>query len=397
MPTLDAATLMMVIAVVDAFACVVWLLLGHLLRIAPRASRRVALYHGLLAIAWWPGVASLLPPALLAALPVALPEVETAVLLPISTIALGALAAGVRGLMRLQYRIPDIVIVVALGLLGLAVVHPDPVAARVVANVCAGTLALMATRDILIGTGFRTGLTGLLVLPYVVLAIGGLWRAGALVGWLPAGVGMAGATTNAPLALLRLVLNLGIATGLVALVMQRLIARVRHLTRRDALTGLFNRRAIEEHLVRLQAQVDRGRTHAVLVMDVDHFKRINDELGHAGGDAALRHLAALLNEALRDTDCFGRLGGEEFAVLMTDTDLNGAALVAERLRQLLQGRPLAWGDKIWPISASFGVATMRRGDTHGKAALARADAAMYAAKARGRNRVLRADEDEAHA
>ena len=72
------------------------------------------------------------------------------------------------------------------------------------------------------------------------------------------------------------------------------------------------------------------------------------------------------------------------------TELDGAMLVAERLRELLQKHPLAWGDKLWPISASFGVATMRAGDTHGHGALSRADAAMYAAKARGRNRVLRA-------
>ncbi|WP_158218902.1 GGDEF domain-containing protein [Roseateles aquatilis] len=383
MPSLDAATLLMVIAVFDAVACVVWLLLGQVLRIAPRASRRISAYHGLLALAWWP----LIPPAM-----------EGPMALPLTIVAAGLLTAGVRGLMRVRYAAWDLVAIVLVALAATAVVLPDLNGARVVANACGALLALMAAWDIALGAGFRIGLTGVVVLPYLVLAAGCLWRAGGLLGWLPPSLGLKGLANNAPLVLLRLAVDLAIATGLVALVMQRLIARVRHLTRRDALTGLLNRRAVEELLSRLQAQVDRGRRHAVLVLDVDHFKRINDELGHAGGDAALQHLARVLGETLRDTDGFGRLGGEEFALLLPDTPLDGAMLVAERLRRLLQDQPLDWGDKVWPISASFGVTLMRRDDPHGRAALARADAAMYAAKARGRNRVLRSAEDvEPHA
>ncbi|UXH78623.1 GGDEF domain-containing protein [Roseateles amylovorans] len=374
MPLLDAATLLMVIAVVDAFACVVWLLMGHVLRIAPRAARRIAGYHGLLALAWWP----MLPPAL-----------EAALVLPLTLVAAGLLTAGVRGLMRLRYGAPDVVAVVVIGLLAHAAVYPDLNHGRLVSNLFGALLALMAARDILIGAGFRRIMTLLLVLPYGVLAAGALWRSFDLLGWTPVGFGLESLTRNAPLALVRLFINLLIATGLIALVLQRMIARVRHLTRRDSLTGLLNRRAVEEGLLRLQAQVERGRDHAVLVMDIDHFKRINDELGHAGGDAALQHLSRELATGLRDTDAFGRLGGEEFAVLMPDTDLDSAVMVAERLRRLLQERPLTWGDKIWPISASFGVAAMEPADPHGQQALARADAAMYAAKARGRNRVLR--------
>ena len=382
MPPLDAATLLMVIAVIDVIACVVWLALGQGLRIAPRAARRISAYHGLLALAWWP------------ALPAAM---ERLVALPLDVLSAALLAAGVRALMRVRYRAWDIAAVAAAGLLATAATAGDPdlSTARAVASLAGGVLALMAAWDVAAGAGFRAGLTSVVVLPYLVLASGCFWRAGGLLGWMPAGLDLAGLAANAPLALLRLVVDLTIATGLVALVMQRLIARVRHLTRRDALTGVLNRRAFEEHLARLQAQAERGRSHAVLVLDVDHFKRINDELGHAGGDAALQHLARVLGETLRDTDCFGRLGGEEFAVLLPDTDPDGAMRVAERLRQLLQAQPLAWGDKLWPISASFGVATMRTGDAHGRGALARADAAMYAAKARGRNRVLRAvDEAE---
>ena len=377
MPPLDAATLLMVIAVIDTVACIVWLALGEVLRIAPRAARRLSAYHGVCALAWWP------------ALPATM---ERLVALPLDVIAAGLLAAGVRGLMRVRYGAPDILAIVALGLVATALTAGDPdlASARAVSNIAGGVLALMAAWDVALGAGFRAGLTAIVVTPYLVLAGGCLWRAGGLLGWTPAGLGLTGLGANAPLAMLRLVVDLTIATGLIALVMQRLIARVRHLTRRDALTGLLNRRAIEDHLARLQALTERGCANAVMVLDVDHFKRINDELGHAGGDAALQHLAAVLGATLRDTDCFGRLGGEEFAVLLPDTELDGAMLVAERLRELLQKHPLAWGDKLWPISASFGVATMRAGDTHGHGALSRAGAAMYAAKARGRNRVLRA-------
>ena len=381
MPPLDADTLLMVIAVFDAVACVVWLLLGGVLRIAPRASRLIAAHHGLLAISWWPTV-----PA----------SLEMPVLLPVSTLAVGLLTAGIRSLTRVRPVSTDIVAVVAVAViaqLAVALFHPDLATARVIVNLAGAVLALMAARDIAIGAGFGWALKGALLLPYALLGGVCLWRAVDLLGWLPRTLSLAGIGDNGALALLRLVVNLALLTGLVALVLQRLIARVRHLTRRDALTGLLNRRALEEQLARFQAQVDRGRRHALLVLDVDHFKRINDELGHAGGDAALQHLAAVIGETLRDTDAFGRLGGEEFAVLLPDTDMAGAMLVAERLRRLLQERPMDWDDKTWPLSASFGVALMRRADAHGRGTLARADAAMYAAKARGRNRVLRCPDD----
>ena len=377
MPPLDAATLLMVIAVIDAVACVVWLALGEALRIAPRRARRISAHHGLLALSWWP----------------ALPEsLERLVGLPLDLVAAGFLTAGARALTRDRDNARDIIAIVLLGFVAVACTagDPDPGRARAFSNFMVGVLALMAARDVAVGAGFRLALTSVLVLPFGAFATVCFWRTFTLLGWLPPAYALAGPGVNAPLVMLILVVDVTMATGLIALVIQRLIARVRHLMRRDALTGLLNRRALEEHLARLQARADRGRHNAVLMLDVDHFKRINDDLGHAGGDAALRHLSAVLGEALRDADCFGRLGGEEFAVLLPDTDLDGAMLVAERLRELLQKQPLAWGDKLWPISASFGVATMRSGDANGHGALSRADAAMYAAKARGRNRVLRA-------
>lgn len=373
MPQLDAATLLMVTAVVNAFACVVWLILGQGLNIAPRAAWRVSAHHLLLAVGWWP---------------MAWAGWETAVGLPFSLLSMGLLAGGVRCLMRLREQAWDVVVITTAGLLAMALQYPDPLQQRLTVNLCGALLAALAGRDIVMGSGFNRWITALLALPYAVLTLGALWRAAALLGWRLAPVDSSAG--NSDLALLRLLLDLGMGTGLVALVLQRLLSRIRHLTRSDALTGLLNRRAVDELLVQLQAQVQRGRQHALLVLDVDHFKRFNDELGHAGGDAALQHLGELLGGALRDTDRFGRVGGEEFAVLLPDTDLDGALLVAERLRQLLTEHPLAWGGKTWPLTASFGVAAMQRGDAHGREALARADAAMYRAKADGRNRVATA-------
>ncbi|MFX8274103.1 GGDEF domain-containing protein, partial [Acinetobacter baumannii] len=113
------------------------------------------------------------------------------------------------------------------------------------------------------------------------------------------------------------------------LVLMRLILRIEHLLDRDPLTDTLNRRAFEQALAEAQAQLQRGHGFAVAMIDIDHFKRINDRHGHAAGDAALRQMVQELQPCLREVDHFGRLGGEEFCVLLPDTDLAGAALVAE--------------------------------------------------------------------
>ncbi|WP_377158674.1 hypothetical protein ACFJIX_06840 [Roseateles sp. UC29_93] len=131
MPPLDAATLLMVIAVIDAVACVVWLALGEALRIAPRASRRISAYHGLLALAWWP----------------TLPDsMERLVALPLDLVSAGLLTAGVRALTRVRDGAWDIVAIVGLGLVATAFTAGDPdlATARAISNLVGGVLALMA-------------------------------------------------------------------------------------------------------------------------------------------------------------------------------------------------------------------------------------------------------------
>lgn len=169
------------------------------------------------------------------------------------------------------------------------------------------------------------------------------------------------------------------------LVLMRLILRIRHLTERDPLTGVLNRRAFGQALEAAHAWLRRGRGYALVMVDMDRFKQLNDSLGHAAGDAALQQFARELQPCLREIDRFGRLGGEEFCVLLPDTDIAGAALVAERMRTLVDAAPLCWQGREWPLSASFGIAEAEFHDPRPEAVLGRADAALYRAKHQGRN------------
>lgn len=154
----------------------------------------------------------------------------------------------------------------------------------------------------------------------------------------------------------------------------------------DSLTGLANRR----HFLELgAAEIERSTRHSrsltVLMVDIDHFKRINDSYGHEGGDRALQAFADLSRDVLRQHDVAARLGGEEFAMLLPETDQVSAVHVAERIRQAAETLPL--GDDRG-MTVSIGVAGVRPTETDLTSALARADRALYVAKNRGRNRVV---------
>ncbi|PTD95362.1 sensor domain-containing diguanylate cyclase [Pseudothauera lacus] len=163
---------------------------------------------------------------------------------------------------------------------------------------------------------------------------------------------------------------------------------LQRLASTDLLTGLPNRRAFLTRLEQEQARMQRfGSAGAVLMIDLDHFKRINDSYGHAAGDAALRLFAERAQACLRATDLLGRLGGEEFAALLPGTDAAGATLLAERLRTEIAAAPFPSPQGALTITVSVGVATLSGGDTRAEMALARADAALYRAKSCGRDRV----------
>jgi two-component system, cell cycle response regulator len=160
------------------------------------------------------------------------------------------------------------------------------------------------------------------------------------------------------------------------------------MSRTDALTGLYNRRHLEERLGELVSLARRhGEDLGAALVDLDHFKAVNDTAGHPAGDAVLQVTADRLRNSLRAEDVLGRWGGEEFLVLLPRTDAAGARLVAERMRQALAGQPIPLpdGGEV-KVTASIGVAA---GTDDGVAGLVdRADAALYEAKAAGRDRVV---------
>lgn len=153
----------------------------------------------------------------------------------------------------------------------------------------------------------------------------------------------------------------------------------------DALTGVGNRRRLEQSLAAEIARARRnGGALSALMVDLDHFKQVNDRYGHAAGDDVLARFASLLVSHARASDVVARYGGEEFVVLLPHVDLARAAAFGERIRGLLAG--LAIDPLPAPITASFGAAELRAEDT-GDSLLQRADEALYRAKAGGRNRV----------
>jgi diguanylate cyclase (GGDEF)-like protein len=182
-----------------------------------------------------------------------------------------------------------------------------------------------------------------------------------------------------------LALNLVLNATMAFFVLMRLILRIQRLTRRDPLTDALNRRALAEAMDHEHARLQRGAPYALVMVDMDHFKQLNDSQGHAAGDAALQALVQALKPCVREVDKLGRLGGEEFCVLLPDTGLAGALLVAERMRLNLEVCGFAWEGKTCPLTASFGVAEASLADASAEQVLMRADRALYQAKAQGRN------------
>ena len=155
----------------------------------------------------------------------------------------------------------------------------------------------------------------------------------------------------------------------------------------DLLTGLVNRRTVSRAAEEAIVYTRSGGTYAMLLIDVDHFKTINDLLGHNAGDRALRRIGAIMRENVRDADVAGRFGGEEFIVLMRDADRERALSIAERLRSAIETSGLAYADGA-PITISVGVTYARASDVSSEMLIERADKALYRAKNTGRNRVV---------
>ena len=169
---------------------------------------------------------------------------------------------------------------------------------------------------------------------------------------------------------------------------KRLEARLVHLADHDPLTELYNRRRFEVELdSQLRLARRYGDTAALLMLDLDHFKYVNDSLGHTVGDRVIAHVGALLPHRLRDTDVVARLGGDEFAVILPRVDPGHAAYVADTLVRQIEENPFVHAGHSYRLSASVGVSMLTAETASAEDALVTADVALYDAKQHGRNRV----------
>ncbi|TVP92697.1 MAG: GGDEF domain-containing protein [Pseudomonadaceae bacterium] len=185
-----------------------------------------------------------------------------------------------------------------------------------------------------------------------------------------------------------------LSLGLVLLSKERIEGVLKHMAMRDPLTDLPNRRAVMEQM---DSEIERARrngsTLAVAIIDIDHFKNINDIYGHLAGDAVLKHCAKLMKQRLRQSDGLGRYGGEEFLLLLPDTSREGAAIALDDLRAFVANTPTRFGDLNIPQHFSVGVwCGVPSPQDSGTTLLGKADTALYKAKNAGRN-TLKLSED----
>ncbi|WP_420548679.1 diguanylate cyclase [Curvivirga sp.] len=175
------------------------------------------------------------------------------------------------------------------------------------------------------------------------------------------------------------------------LAMKEMTAKLHALANTDVLTNVMTRRAFLEAS---ESEVHRSQRYdhpmSVIMLDADHFKNVNDTYGHAGGDDVLRFLSAQCMEIVRDEDHVGRLGGEEFCIALPETDLEGAALVADRLRQSIADSDIKLSDgQVINVTVSVGVAAIQENENLDDV-MRRSDEALYEAKENGRNQVMKA-------
>lgn len=171
----------------------------------------------------------------------------------------------------------------------------------------------------------------------------------------------------------------------------KLETELKRIAATDPLTGLYNRRRYEELFRQELRRIDRyGGNISILVIDMDHFKHVNDTYGHGTGDRVLKDAAGLFLRQLREVDIVGRLGGEEFIVLLPDIEKSEAAVVAERLRSKIGELRFFANNETFRVTATIGIAQYKTGDRGIEDLIIRADGALYKGKADGRNRIVSA-------
>jgi len=214
----------------------------------------------------------------------------------------------------------------------------------------------------------------------VVLVIPGL---GLLLGLLAPEL----LTSGREAILLDQVMSILVYFGYIAMANERSNLQLKQLSEIDPLTGLANRRGMDKALKQLNRQNHNSQATSVLIGDLDHFKRINDELGHEAGDIVLKDVGVRLGTITRGSDVAMRWGGEEFLVILPNTDVQQAMVIAERLRRLIEGESFAIEETLIKVTISLGVSAVKPKESDFEAAIDRADRALYQAKKGGRNRV----------
>jgi diguanylate cyclase (GGDEF)-like protein len=174
--------------------------------------------------------------------------------------------------------------------------------------------------------------------------------------------------------------------------MQSLNSQLEKISRIDGLTGLYNRRFWEEQFVMEYKRDKRSESpSALLMLDIDNFKRVNDTYGHPAGDEVIKTLANIIKKATRETDVSGRYGGEEFAVILPDTPVANVEFVAERIRRLVEKSVVVYDESNISFTVSIGIAGFKHTYKDSTQWLDMADKSLYQAKAAGKNRVILAE------
>ena len=173
--------------------------------------------------------------------------------------------------------------------------------------------------------------------------------------------------------------------------LQKALAELAQISRIDGLTQIYNRRHWQESLEQEYAKARRhDKKLSLIMLDLDHFKLLNDNYGHQGGDMVLIEVSALISDLLRVEDIFGRYGGEEFAIILPETDSTGAIEIAQRICRKIATTPLTYNEQVIKVTVSLGVAQLSGKEANYEELITQADSALYQAKAQGRNQVCSA-------
>ena len=311
--------------------------------------------------------------------------------------ALSCLAIALRsfyGLPERRRRLVVVTALVSLGAVWFTAIQPDLQLRVLSLQLLLAVLLGSSARAVYRQDGPRGRVPRLVALMFALATVLALLRAAQAA---------SGVDVVAPLLATSLVTGIGVlslallpvlaSTGFLLMCTERSQEQLERTARMDHLTGIYNRRAIEDLAARaISASRRHGVPLAVLVVDVDHFKHVNDDFGHECGDQVLVEAVRRMRLIMRSEDLVGRQGGEEFVAVMPDMDLGSAHAAAERLRRSFAEKPLLVHDGEAAIelrlTLSVGVAALEPGDQQFSHLLRRADRAMYAAKAAGRNRVM---------